>query len=143
MVDHESRRLVERFYNDMWNHADEDVARTILSPDLEFRGSIGELRRGTEGFIGYMRKIHAAFADYRCRIDDLIATGDRAAAQMMFTGIHRGSLSGEAPTGKAIGWAGAAFFTMGDRRITRIWVLGDTESLKRALGLLPQGGPGG
>ena len=137
MTDHNSRRLVERFYNDMWNRADEDVARAILSPDLAFRGSIGELRQGAEGFILYMRKIHAAFADYHCRIDDLIATEDRAAAQMMFTGIHRGSLWGETPTGRPIGWAGAAFFTTGAGQIHRIWVLGDTEGLKRALGVLP------
>lgn len=138
MTDHESRRLVERFYHDMWNHADEGVARAILSPDLDFRGSIGELRQGAEGFIGYMRKIHAAFGDYHCRIDDLISTDDgRAAAQMMFTGVHRGPLWGETPSGKPIGWAGAAFFTTGGGRINRIWVLGDTEGLKRALGVLP------
>lgn len=137
MADHESRWLVERFYNVVWNGADETVAREILSPDLEFRASIGEERRGVEDFIQYVRKIHAAFANYDCRIDDLIVAGDRAAAQMMFTGVHRGSLWGEAPSGKSIGWAGAAFFTTGGGQIRRIWVLGDTESLKRAAGLLP------
>jgi predicted ester cyclase len=136
MAEQDSRRLVERFYNDMWNHADEQVARAILSPTLAFRGSIGELRQGAEGFILYMRKIHAAFAQYHCRIDDLIAAEDRAAAQMTFTGIHSGSLWGEVPTGKPIGWAGAAFFTTGGGKIHRIWVLGDTENLKRALGVL-------
>lgn len=137
MVDDESRCLIERFYNDVWNRADEAAAHAILNPDLEFRGSIGETRRGIGEFIQYMRKIHGVFADYHCRIDDLIAAGDRAAARMMFTGFHRGSLWGEAPTGKPISWAGAAFFTTGGGQIRRIWVLGDTERLKRALGLLP------
>jgi predicted ester cyclase len=136
MTDHDSRHLVERFYEDVWNRADEMLARDILSPDLEFRGSIGEEWRGAEDFIQYMRKILSVFANYHCRIDDLIAAGDRAAAQMIFAGVHRGSLWGEAPTGKPISWAGAAFFTTGGGQIRRIWVLGDTESLKRAMGLL-------
>lgn len=137
MADDDSRRLVERFYHDMWNRNDADVARAILEPALEFRGSIGEVRHGAEDFILYMRKIHAAFADYHCRIDDLVAAADRVAAQMMFTGRHRAALWGETPTGRPIGWAGAAFFATGGGRIRRIWVLGDTEGLKRALGVLP------
>lgn len=132
-----TRRLVERFYHEAWNNADASVARAILDANLEFRGSIGEARRGVDEFVEYMRRIHAVFGGYHCRIDDLIAAGDRAAAQMTFGGIHKGSLFGEEPTGMPVNWGGAAFFTTGAGRIRRVWVLGDTENLKRGLGLLP------
>ena len=131
-----STRLIERFYADIWNRADEKTAREILSPDLEFRGSIGDALRGLDSFLPYVGKIRGAFAEYHCRIDDLIAAGGRVAARMTFAGIHRGSLFGEAPTLKPVSWAGAAFFTIEGNRITRVWVLGDTESLKRQLGLI-------
>ena len=40
------KRLIERFYNELWNRADEVVAREILHPEFCFRGSLGEEKRG-------------------------------------------------------------------------------------------------
>lgn len=133
MAESLSALLVRRFYEEVWNQADEAVAREILAADLSFRGSIGEERVGAEGFIDYMRKIHRAFADYHCRIDHLVAETDSAAARMTFAGLHCGSLWGERPTGHTVTWAGAAFFAVGDGQIASIWVLGDTETLRRQL----------
>lgn len=133
MAEIDSARLVRRFYDEVWNQADEAVAREILAADLSFRGSIGEERTGAEGFITYMRKIHHAFADYHCRIDHLVAEADSAAARMTFAGLHCEPLWGEKPTGHTVTWAGAAFFTVRDGQIATIWVLGDTETLRRQL----------
>jgi predicted ester cyclase len=131
--DKDIRLLVEQFYNEVWNRSDEVAARRILNPSITFRGSIGEVKNGVNGFIEYMRRIHTVFDNYHCQIDDLVVENDRAAARMMFTGVHRGSLWGEAPTRKQVSWAGAAFFSCSGGQIDRIWVLGDTEALKRAL----------
>jgi hypothetical protein len=53
---------VERFYFEVWNRADEQVAREILHPTFRFRVSLGPEKLGPEGFIDYMRSIHAALA---------------------------------------------------------------------------------
>ena len=45
------RHLVERFYNEVWNNADEAVAREILAEDFRFRGSLGPDKFGQDGFI--------------------------------------------------------------------------------------------
>ena len=126
--------LVERFYEEVWNQADEAVAREILAEDFRFRGSLGPERRGQDGFIAYMHSIHAALDDYNCVIDDLIATEHRAAARMTFKGIHRGEFFGVAPSGNMVRWAGAAFFRIADGRIAELWVLGDVDSIKQQLG---------
>ena len=102
-------RLVQRFYHEVWNEADETVAREILHADLRFKASLGPVRTGPEGFIDYMRSIHAGLADYRCVIDDLIETDNRAAARMRFRGTHRGPFFGTPATGNDIEWIGAAF----------------------------------
>jgi hypothetical protein len=39
------KKLIERFYNEVWNRADEVVAREILHPEFCFRGSLGEEKR--------------------------------------------------------------------------------------------------
>jgi len=128
------KSLVERFYHEVWNRADEAVAREILHPQFRFRASLGPKRLGPDGFIAYMRSIHAALADYTCRIDDLVTTGHRAAARMRFSGIHRARFFGVEATGRVITWAGGAFFTTDGERITELWVLGDIDSVKQQLG---------
>jgi len=127
------KTLVERFYFEVWNRSDEQVAREILHPDFRFRASLGPERRGPDGFIDYMRSIHAALADYRCIIEDLIVTESRAAARMTFKGLHCGQFFEAQPTGREIRWTGAAFFTTDGKQIVELWVLGDVDSVKKQL----------
>ena len=128
------KTLVERFYHEVWNRADEDVAREILVEDFRFRGSLGPEKVGRDGFIDYMRSIHVALADYTCIIEDLVATENRAAARMIFKGVHQAEFFGVAATGREIAWAGAAFFEIAEGRIAALWVLGDIDSVKAQLG---------
>jgi predicted ester cyclase len=125
--------LVERFYFEVWNRADERVAREILHCDFRFRASLGLERHGRDGFIDYMRSVHAALGNFTCTIDDLITTEDRAAARMTFKGVHRARFFDVEPTGREVRWAGGAFFTVAGTQIAELWVLGDVDSLKQQL----------
>lgn len=133
-------RLIERFYHDVWNRADEAVARGILDPDFRFRGSLGPERRGVEGFIAYMRQIHAALGDYTCTILEIIEQGERAAVRLRFAGRHQGPFFGVEATDREIAWAGAAFFRMAEGRIAELWVLGDVDAVKAQLGAATDAG---
>lgn len=128
------KTLVERFYAEVWNQADEAVAREILHPDLSFKASLGPVRTGPEGFVTYLRSVHAALADFRCIIEELIATQDSAAARMRFVGVHRAEFFGVPATGREITWAGGAFFKVAGGQIAEIWILGDIDSVKSQLG---------
>ena len=123
--------LVERFYHQVWNRADEGAARDILDADFVFRASLGPRLRGPDGFIVYLRAVHAAIGNFTCTIEDLIATEDRAAAKMLFHGTHRAKFFGVEASGRAIQWSGAAFFTVRNGRIAELWVLGDVDHVKR------------
>lgn len=126
--------LVERFYYEVWNNADERVACEILSDDFRFRGSLGPEKRGSDGFIEYMRSIHQALADYRCIIDGIVVDDEQVAARMTFKGRHQATFFGVEATGREIAWAGAAFFRIENGRIAELWVLGDIDSVKEQLG---------
>lgn len=128
-----TQKLVERFYYELWNKADEAVAYEILSPDFIFRGSLGDECKGIDGFLNYMRMIHAALADYECIIDDILTTTDRAAAKLRFRGVHQGTFFQVEPTGRTLEWQGAAFFDMTEQQIKALWVLGDVDNLKLQL----------
>jgi predicted ester cyclase len=127
------KMLVERFYFEVWNKANADVAREILHRDFRFRASLGPERHSPEGFIEYMRSIHAALAGYTCIIDDLVVSKSRAAARMTFKGVHRGIFFDVEPTGREIRWAGGAFFRTNGKQIVELWVLGDIDSVKQQL----------
>jgi steroid delta-isomerase-like uncharacterized protein len=126
-----AKELVERFYDIVWNQADEAEARAILDADFRFRASLGPELRGPGGFIAYMRSVRAALENFICTIDDIIATPDRAAARMSFSGRHRGTFFGAKPSGREIRWTGAAFFRVRDGKITELWVMGDVDTVKR------------
>ena len=129
-----ARELVMMFFEVMWNTWDADCARRILSPEIEFHGSIGLTVSGHDGFLDYMATIRRAFPDLHNRIDEIVAEGDRAVARLSYTGTHRGELLGHAATGRRIEYAGAAFFTRRDGRIARVWVLGDRATLFDQIG---------
>jgi len=100
-----------------------------------FRGSLGDLKSGRDGFLSYLEYVHAALAEFRCDIIDLVTEPPKAFARMRFSGLHRGRLFGYQATGRPVEWAGAALFTFSGSQIRDLWVLGDvyglTELLKR------------
>ena len=132
-----SRTLVERFYADIWNRQDFAAAEEILASDFRFRGSLGTETVGIPAFLDYVKSVHAALADYRCAIEELVIDDSVAAARMAFTGVHRGPLFDVPASGKSVSWAGAAFFKIARARIVSLWVLGDIDGLKRQLGATP------
>lgn len=125
--------LVERFYHQVWNRADEAEAQKILAANFRFRASLGPELRGPGGFIAYLRAVRAALENFTCTIEDLIESDDRAAARMRFSGKHRGRMFGIEATGRDIVWSGAAFFKTRDGAITELWVLGDIEAVRGQL----------
>lgn len=127
--------LVRRFYAEVWNQRSDQVAREILAPDFRFRGSLDAERSSAEGFIDYMHKVHHALAGYTCDIIDLVANANRAVARLDFSGVHRAPFFGVEATGRAIRWAGAAFFTETSGVLSQLWVLGDIDAIKAQLEL--------
>ncbi|MEL6980231.1 MAG: ester cyclase [Pseudomonadota bacterium] len=126
--------LVTRFSHEVWNQADEAAAHEGLAPDFRFGGSLGPETAGVAGFIDYMRSVRAALAAYECVIEEMITANDRLAAPMTFKGVHQAAFFGVPSSGCEIRWAGAAFFTCRDDRISALWVLGDVDRVKAQLG---------
>jgi steroid delta-isomerase-like uncharacterized protein len=128
--------VIRRFYEELWNRGDLALADEILAPDLRFRGSLGTTMEGVPAFIRYVQRTRAAFPDWHNRIDELIAADERVVARMTWTGTHRGEFSGIRPTGRTVSYVGAAIFHFREGKIQEAWVVGDTQELWRALGVL-------
>lgn len=125
-------QLVERFYADIWNAGDEQVAR-LLTTDFIFRGSLGTPARGYAEFLDYVRSVRRSLANYHCEILECVTEHPKAFARMRFSGKHVAPFRGFAPTGLPVEWLGAALFSFRDDLISELWVLGDLINLDASL----------
>jgi predicted ester cyclase/ketosteroid isomerase-like protein len=135
--DTENVAVVRRFYDELWNRWQLGIVDEIVSDKLRFRGSLGTVCNGCEELKHYVEGVRAAFPDWHNRVDEIIAVDDRVVARMTWSGTHRGPLGDIESTGAAVEYSGAAFFRLSGGLIDEAWVVGDTQELWRALGMLP------
>lgn len=121
--------LVKQFYLQLWNQRDYEIANQILQEQVNFRGSLGPAMVGIDRVCEYVKSVTDALQNYTCEIQEIVADGEKAAAKVLFRGIHVGQFMGFEPTGKEVSWLGAAFFESENGLLTTIWVLGDIQSL--------------
>lgn len=103
-------KLVQAFYERIWNKGDCGAVPELLAEGFAFRGSLGSELRGREAFVHYVRSVRGSLSNYRCEILDCVSEGDQAFARMRFCGLHTGPFRGYAPTGRLVSWDGAALF---------------------------------
>jgi predicted ester cyclase len=128
-----AKQLVNDFYQKLWDAHDKDAMVNVLASDFTFRGSLGQEKRGHQGFADYVDLVHSALADYKCHIIELVAEEHKVFAKMSFTGIHYSPFMGFEPTGERVTWSGSALFTIANNLIVDVWVLGDLKSLQDQL----------
>ncbi len=130
-----NRRLIERYYCELWNEWNFGLADELISPFVKFHGSVGVSVEGLDGFREYMLLIRSAFPDFHNTIEELLDDDDRVAARLTYRGTHRGQIFGVAPTGRAIQYDGLALFHIQDGKIASGHVLGDVIHLLAQLGI--------
>ncbi len=128
-----AKQLVNDFYQKLWDAHDKEAMKEVLSIDFTFRGSLGQEKKGHQGFADYVDLVHTALADYKCHILELVAEEDKVFAKMSFTGLHQNEFMGFEPTGERVTWTGCALFTIADALIVDVWVLGDLKNLQDQL----------
>ena len=125
--------LVKQFYLQLWNQRDYEIANQILQEQVNFRGSLGPAMVGRDRVCEYVKSVTDALQNYTCEIQEIVVDGQKAAAKVLFRGIHVGQFMGFEPTGKEVNWLGAAFFESDNGMLTNIWVLGDIQGLLKKL----------
>ncbi len=132
----QNKAVIRRFYGELWNLWQLEVADEVISSGVRFRGSLGSTYEGRDDFKRYVEEVRAAFPDWHNQVDEILAVDDRVVTRMTWSGTHRGALGDVEPTDAHVEYAGAAFFRLKDGLIEEVWVVGDTQKLWRALGVL-------
>ena len=121
--------LITRYYEQMWNRWDFDLADELIAEEFVFRGSLGREMRGRDEFKRYMRLVQTAFSDFHNRIQRIVACGNDIVARLEYTGTHDGELLGIRPTFRRIRYPGIAMFHIGGDRLLSGFVVGDRLTL--------------
>jgi predicted ester cyclase len=132
----QNKAVIRRFYGELWNLWRLEVANEVMSSGVRFQGSLGSIHEGRDDFKRYVEEVRAAFPDWHNQVEEILAVDDRVVTRMTWSGTHRGALGDIEPTDAHVEYAGAAFFRLKEGLIEEAWVVGDTQELWRALGVL-------
>lgn len=120
------RAYVEAFNTGNWGRM-----HILYAPDANIRGVLGW--GSLEVALPIWRELHE-YMHMRLQIDDLIVTGDKAAALLTETGTFAGpfrGLDGHEPTGKNYEIVAIEWFDFIHGRIGRRWAARDSAAITR------------
>jgi len=121
----ENKALVAQ-WREALNRHDVEAAARLVTPDFVSHAS---------PLPGSLRALSAALSDIRIVVADEIAEGDRVSCRWILRGRHTHHVLGVPPTGQLVTWTGMNIFRIAGGRIAEEWVLEDTLSLLRQLGV--------
>ena len=131
-----NKRIVERFYDEVWTQGNVDFAHQVFMDDHvrhDLRPTQAE--PGPAGQAAIARAFGEAFPDLRWRVDLILAEGDFVAARWTASGTHTGEWAGVTPTGRRAEFSGVNIFRFGpDGKVAEIWNHRDDLGLREQLG---------
>ncbi len=131
----DNKRIVERFYDQVWERGNVDAAFEIFADEYErhdLRPSAAA--PGPEGQRTIAADFRRAFPDMHMTIDLIIAEGDRVAARWTTSGTHTGPWAGVQPTGKRVSFSGVNIFRLEDGKVVELWNHRDDLGLMDQIG---------
>jgi steroid delta-isomerase-like uncharacterized protein len=130
-----NKRLVVRFYEELWNRGDYDAADELVAADY-VRHDLrpGDAPPGPAGQKAVAQRFRSAFPDVRLEVEALVAERDLVVARWTMSGTHQGSWGDVKPTGRRVRFSGVNFFRIADGKIAEIWNLRDDLGLREQVG---------
>lgn len=128
----DARTLTTRILLEIWNAKIPSLIPELYSDDCVIHTPDGEVR-GVEGSRQLYQTYIGAFPDVQFEIQQIIAEGDRAVAQLVFTGTHQGPLGKVPASGNSVRVANACFFRFAGGKLVEQQGVWDSLSLMRQI----------
>lgn len=131
--------LLQREALEIWTEGNMDVIPLVYADTQLVHAGDQVYRISHDGWRRVLGSWREAFPDLVMEVDEVVISGDRAAARYTLSGTHLGEFEGHAPTGEAFRFEQMYFVRVEDGRIVESWGVWDKYGLYEQLGLL---GPG-
>lgn len=133
----QTRQVIVRYFESVWNRGEVDALDELLTPDyVNHSPSTPDPRPGPEDLKPIVRAMREGIPDLHYEILDLVASPDKAAVHVRVTGTHEGTLFGIPATGRRIDVRQMQVEWLRDGRICRHWRVTDELGLMRQLGVI-------
>ncbi|WP_426318843.1 ester cyclase [Pseudoduganella sp. R-43] len=130
-------RLIERYFEEVWNQGKVDVLDELLTSDYRNHSpGLPDPQPGPAGLKPIVLMMRSGIPDLHYAIVDLVVAADRVAAYVHMTGTHTGSLFGIEPTGKSIDVRQMQIEWIRDGRICQHWRITEDLKMMRQLGVI-------
>ena len=111
-------RTAVAFFNALLNARDVAFLKTIVTPDVAFRNSLGVAVNGIEGLTAMMGKLDNTFTGFRIEVTEVVAEGEVVFLKGDFSGTHSSAFLAPAATNKPFTVPGFARFTVRDGKVS-------------------------
>lgn len=138
----ENKKLIQRLYDEGFNHQDAAAGAAFYAVDAKNHGR----EVGRTGMQRVFEALFSVFPDFIYRIEESTAESDRVVCKVMMTGTHQGQptlphvfggmLAGIAPTGKPVKVLQIHSFRIADGQITEHAAVRDDLGMLMQLGIV-------
>jgi steroid delta-isomerase-like uncharacterized protein len=142
----ENEALVRRFYDEVWNKGNVEVASEVFAEDYvrhDLRPT--QALPGPEGQMRIAAEFRTAFPDLRMELDLILGEGDLVAARWTTRGTNTGPWGARPATGMPATFSGVNIFRFRDGKVVELWNHRDDLGLMQQLGaeIFPGAAPTG
>jgi len=130
---------VRRLIDEAWNKGNLKVVDELLTPDYVNHDPLNQFH-GPQGLKDLVTKYRSAFPDCRLEIDELLSVGDRVISRWRFSGTHKNTLEGIAPTGRRVSGTGITIQRFVGDKMQETYTNWDALGLMQQLGVFTMPG---
>ena len=132
-----NRRLVQRFYDEVWSGGNFAFVEEVFAADYvrhDLRPT--QAPAGPAGQAMVAERFRQAFPDVEWHVDLVIAENDFVVARWTASGAHTGPWGDVPPTGRHATFSGVNIFRFGDQgKVVELWNHRDDLGLTEQLGV--------
>ena len=142
MSTEQNKELFRRFVEEVFNRGNLSLTDEFLAPNfIEHEELPPGIPNDREGVKQLTTMLRSAFPDFKAKIEDIIAEGDKVVVRMTWSGTHQGEFMGIPPSGKSVSFGVIDIVRMARGKFVEHWGLMDSSMMMQQIGAVPA--PGG
>src|SRR6266404_126213 len=125
-----------RLFYAFWDTGNAEYASAAVDNDFHDNTLPAGRPQGPKGLLYASQTFRTTVPDLRCTIKDLLVSGDKITARLLFTGTHKGEFMGHPATGKPVTFFAIDILRVRGGKIVEDWHLEDNLTLLEQLGVV-------
>jgi len=123
----------------LWNEGNFGLASEVYAENVIYHQyTVPEPLKGREAAVQFVKKIRAAFPDFKLKLEETVEEGNRVFGRWSWTGTHKGEYKGIAPTGRVVNQMGVTILHVDNGKVAELFDIADSYHLMHQLGAVPE-----